>query len=443
MKIRSLALISLPIFLALPSYGQSVANPATPNPATPNAAQSLTLKQAEQLALKNNPRIALAHLLALAQGQVTREVRSAELPTLTGNITAVQPHDSSRITAGLLNNPSVYQRVAGGVTLNQLITDFGRVHNLVSSADFNARAELSTQMATTAEVVLAVDEAFYHALGSQAVLKVATDTVAARQITSDQVDALTSAKLRSTLDLSFANVNLAQAKLLLLDARNAYQSAMANLDSLLGQEQPIPYTLVDQTTEAPSPAPDDPEPLVALAFQSRPDLLSLNQQFTAARKFSVAEHDLWKPTISALGTVGGTPVRTDQITSPWYGAVGVNVNVPLFNGFLYSARSKEADLRASASDQKVNELRQVIARDVRTTVLQAQSNFQRIAVTQQLVDQANSAFDLAQVRYKIGLSSIVELSQAQLAQTEAQIEFANARYAYQSSLAAIRYQTGQ
>ena len=145
--------------------------------------------------------------------------------------------------------------------------------------------------------------------------------------------------------------------------------------------------------------------------------LSLDQQFAAAKKFSAAEHDLWRPTISALGTVGGTPVRADQITSSWFGAVGVNMSVPLFNGFLYSARAKEADLRASAADQQVRELRLIIARDVRTTILQAQSNFLRITVTQQLVEQANSAFDLAQTRYKIGLSSIVELSQAQLAQT--------------------------
>jgi outer membrane protein len=433
---KSIRFAALILSLALPLSAQ------TPAPSSPTN-QPLTLAQAEQLALRNNPQIAVARLLALAQGQVTREVRSDELPTLTGNLTAVQPHEGSRIAAGGLNNPIVYQRAAGGVTLRQMITDFGRTRNLVNSADLRAKAEQSAQAATAADITIAVDQAFYRALGSQAVLKVATDTVAARQTTSDQVSALTSAKLKSTLDLSFANVNLAQAKLLLLDAQNANQDAMATLNALLGNEQPVAYTLVDETPETPAPAPQDAEPLVAQAFQQRPDLLSLNQQLAAAKKFRSAEHDLWRPTVSALGTVGGTPVRADQITSPWFGAVGVNVSVPLFNGFLYSARAKEADLRTSAADQQVRALRQTIARDVRTTVLQAQSNFERIAVTQQLVAQANSAFDLAQTRYKIGLSSIVELSQAELAQTEAEIDYASARYAYQGSLAAIRYQTGQ
>ncbi len=432
----------LAMLLALPLAAQ------TPNATTsqPNAAPvgpPMTLAQAEQMALQNNPRIAVARLLALAEGQVTREVRSAELPTLTGNFTAVDSHQGSRITAGALNNPVVYQRAAGGVTLSQLITDFGRVRNLVSSASLRAQAEASAQAATTADVTIAVDQAFYRALGSEAVLRVAQETVSARQTTSDQVNALTGAKLRSTLDLSFANVNLAQAKLLLLDAQNENQNAMAALNALLGQEGPAAFTLVDENPSAAAPAPDDPEPLVNLAFQARPDLLSLNQQFAAAKKFSAAEHDLFRPTISALGTAGGTPVRADEITSSWFGAVGVNMSIPIFNGFLYSARAKEADLRASAADQQVRQLREIIARDVRTIVLQAQSNFQRIAVTQQLLDQANEALDLAQVRYQIGLSSIVELSQAQLAQTGALIDYANARYAYQGSLAAIRYQTAQ
>ncbi len=409
----------------------------------PNPAQTLTLTQAEQTALKNNPRIAVSKLLALAQGQVVREVRAAELPTISGNLTAVDSHAGSRITAGALNNPVVYERAAGGVTVSQLITDFGRTHNLVGSADLRAKAEQSTQAATSADVILAVDQAYYRALGSQAVLQVARQTVSDRQTTSDQVNALTGAKLKSSLDLSFANVNLSEARLLLLDAQNANVDAMTTLNALLGEERPQTDTLVDETPSSPPTPPNDAEPLVEQAFLARPDLIALNMEAASAKKFSSAEHDLHRPTIEALGTAGGTPVRSDQIASSWFGAVGANVSIPIFNGSLYSARAREADLRASAAEQQVRELRDNIARDVRATVLRAQSNFQRIALTQQLLDQASSAFDLAQTRYKFGLSSIVELSQAQLAQTEAQIDYATARYSYQGSLSTLRFQTGQ
>ena len=465
------AALSLTLCCALASSAQMRSAPTAPVPATsqqpaapgqtPSASQSqtpppnapppiagagsvrLTLADAEKLALKNNPRIATGRLLALAQNQVTREVRSVEMPTATGNLTAVDAHPGGRITAGSLNNPVLYQRAAGGITLSQLITDFGRTHNLVGSAEFRTRAEASAADATAADITVAVDLAFYRALGAQSVLNVANQTVKARQTTVDQISALANAKLRSTLDLSFANVALAQAKLLLLNAQNQSQGAMATLNALLGEQSAPNFVLVEDTTTAPPPPPADPEPLVGVALTHRPDLLALNDQAQAAAKFSSAEHDLYRPTLSALGTTGGAPIRADQITSSWYGAVGVNLSIPVFNGFLFSARAKEADLRSEAAQQQVRDLRDAIARDVRTTVLQAQSNFQRIAVAQQLLDQANSALDLAQTRYNLGLSSIVELSQAQLQQTQAQIDLADARYAYAGSLASIRFQTAQ
>jgi outer membrane protein len=410
-----------------------------PQPAGP----TLTIAQAEQMALRNNPNISVARLLALAQAQVTREVRSAELPMATGNLTAVDSHDNTRITAGMLNNPSVYNRAAGGLNVSQLITDFGRTHNLVLSAESNAKAELEHERATELDITLTVDQAFYQALTAQAVLKVAHQTLNQRQATADQVGALTKAKIRSDLDRSFADVQSSQAEELLLDAQNSAQAAMATLNDVLGSEQDQQYTLVDETNGNPPTAPSDPEALVAAAFSARPDLAAMNDQFLAARQYSTAERDLWLPTVSAVAAVGGTPIRADQIQSSWYGAAGANMSIPVFNGFLFNADAKDAKLRAQAAQQNVRNLRDVIARDVRTAVLNAQTAYQRIGVTKQLLDQSNLALDLATARYKIGLSGIVEISQAQLNQTQAEIDNTNARYAYETALAVVRYEIGQ
>jgi outer membrane protein len=395
------------------------------------------------MAIAHNPNISVARLLALAQAQVTREVRSGELPTATGSLTAVGAHENSRITAGLINNPSIYDRAAGGLTVTQLITDFGRTHNLVRSAQSNAKAQLENERATELDITLTVDQAFYQALTSQAVLKVAEGTVNQRLATADQVGALAKQKLRSSLDLSFANVQLSQAKLLLLDAQNSAADAMASLNTVLGSEQDVQYALVDETTASPDPAPQDAEALLQTALSARPDLAALNDNYTAARQFSTAERELWMPTVSALAAAGATPVRADQIQSSWYGAAGANINIPVFNGFLFNARAQEAKLRANAAGEQVRNLRDVIARDLRTAVLNAQNAFQRIGVTQEMLNESNMALDLSQARYKIGLSGIVELTQAQLAQTQAEIAYANARYAYQTALAVVRFQTGQ
>jgi outer membrane protein len=160
----------------------------------------------------------------------------------------------------------------------------------------------------------------------------------------------------------------------------------------------------------------------------------------SAQKFQKAERDLIFPDIRALGAVGDTPVRNPVISS-WYGAVGVNVDIPIFNGFLFSARAHEAALRAQAAQERLRDIRASIARDVRTSWLNAKTAYDRLAVSQPLLDQANLALNLSQARYKLGLGSIVELSQAQLQQTQVQISSVAAGYDYRLALAVLQYQT--
>ena len=399
----------------------------------------LSLKDAQALALKNNPVISVARLTALASQQVTRQVRSNLWPTVTANLTAVDADPGSRITAGALSNSAIYQRAAAGATVNQLLTDFGRTTNLISSASLAAKAENQNAIATKEQILLAVDQAFYNALQSHAILTVAQQTVSDRQTVADQVGALFKNKLKSELDFSFANVNLAQAKLLLLDAQNNENASLASLSAVLGFPSLQNFQLAEDTT-ATSPPQSNVDDLISTALMVRPEILSLQFQSESAKKFQTAERDLLLPDIRALGAAGDTPVR-NPILSSTYWAVGVNVEIPIFNGFLFTAREREAALKTQATQERLRDLRDRISRDVRTSWLNATTAFDRLAVTQQLLEQANLALNLAQARYKLGLGSIVELSQAQLQQTQAQISDAQAGYDYRLALAVLQYQT--
>jgi outer membrane protein len=398
----------------------------------------LTVQDAEALALRNNPQISVFRLLAMASQQVTREVKSNYYPTAYGSLTAVEPKDGSRIAAGNLNNPIIYERFAYGVTLAQMITDFGRTNNLVATAALRSKAADMNALATAAQIRLAVDQAFYNALQANAELKVAEQTVSARQLVSDQITTLFNNKLKSQLDVSFANANLAQAKLLLLDAQNNYQAALSALSAVLGYPTQQQFDLVDTASQLTPPA-DAVSQLVDQAFSNRPEIAAQDYELQASQRFQKAERDLLLPDIRALGTVGQVPTGAPQLDT-WYGAVGVNVNIPIFNGFLYPARSRETAIRAQAEQERLRDLKDRIANDVRTTWLNTQTAYQRISVTQQFVDQTNLAVDLSQTRYNLGLGSIVELSQAQLQQTEAQIQFAAAKYQYQIQQAVLRFQ---
>ena len=416
---------------------ETTAGRTTPPP--PPIVLRLAIKDAEATALKNNPAISVARLNALASEQVVREVRSSFWPQAYANLTAVDARNNSRITAGALNNPIIYTRAAGGGTVSQLITDFGHTSNLLASARLQARADEQSAAATKEDVLAAVDRAFYNAQQTHAVLRVAEQTVASRQLLADQVSALTKSQLKSELDLSFANVNLAQAKLLYLDALNNDKAAMASLSAILGYPTLETFELLGQS-ESLAPPPADVERLIAEAFAKRPEILALEFESESAEKLHLADRDQMFPTISALAAYGDSPIRDDRVYGP-YGAVGVNLQIPVFNGFLYSARSHEAEIRAQAARQQLVDLRNRISRDVRTAWLTASTAFDRVNVSQQLLAQANLALDLAQTRYKLGLSSIVELSQAQLQQTQAEIGSAQAEYEYRLALAMLKYQT--
>jgi outer membrane protein len=403
----------------------------------------LTRQQAEQIALSNNPRVRISQLIARIQHQAVRERRADELPNLFGNLTAVEANEGSRLSSGYLTASTLLEHAGMGVQLSQLITDFGHTRNLVASAQLQEKARIADAEASRQDIVLATDQVFFAVIEAQETLQVALQTVSARQTLTDQVSALTSSKLRSDLDLSFAQVNLSQAKLLQLNAQNNLDAAKAALSAVLGYDRQMNFQLVDDDKESLPPLPASSEALIAQAMQNRPDLQSLQFNELAARKFSKAQHEQLLPTISALGVAGDTPVGSSQyFNSNWYGAVGGNVSIPIFNGFRFSAQASQAALQAQAATEQTRTLRELVVRDVQTAWLNANTALQRVTVTAELLKQANTALDLAKTRYDLGLSSIVELSQAELQQTEAAIGNANARSQYNFAIATINFQTG-
>ncbi|HEY6442888.1 MAG TPA: TolC family protein [Candidatus Acidoferrales bacterium] len=421
-----------------------------PSPASAQAAapQKLSLQEAEQIAIQNHPRIqAAVNLAAVAKAQVT-QARSAYYPLAYGSATGAEAENNSRIAAGNLNSPRIFDKYANGFAVDQLVTDFGRTHELVKSSNLHAQAQQENVVTSREDVLLGVDQAYFAVLRSQAVLTVAQETVKERQLVSDQVTALEQNKIKSGLDVSFADVALAQAQLLLIQSQNDVDASYAQLSAALGYGDQMTF----QLTEEPLPPapPMDFQNILQQAIKNRPELISLRLDVSAAHAYATAERDLWFPTISAAGAAGLTPVvgqggltsSTLSSLAPRYAAAGFNVNIPIFNGHLFGALRNEATSRARAEDQNLRDLQDQVVRDVRMAWLNANSAYQRLSVTDKLLAQANQALDLATSRYKLGLSSIVELSEAQLNQTQAQITQAGAKYDYEGQVSLLKYQTG-
>jgi outer membrane protein len=415
------------------------------------AAPPLTLQEARQTALANRPLLRARQLTAQSAQQVTAQVQSIRYPQVIASATAataerettvVDGKDTkldSRIAAGGLNNPIVLRRDAAGVVVSQLITDFGRTSHLIESAKLGEASQQQQVNATRAQVVLDVDFAYYGVLEAQSVLRVAQKTVDARQVILDRIAALAKNKMKSELDVRFAQVNLDEARLLLLRAQNAVDAAFSRLSTALGYREARRFVLADRTATAA--ALGELDPLLQQAMAARPELASLRADRDAADRFAKAQGALRYPTISAFGAAGVVPIGDDRFASP-YGAIGVNLNIAVFDGGKITALQREATLRALSAAENLSEAENNVVNAVRVAWLNAKAALENIGITEHLLEAAQQALKLAESRYNLGITSIVELNQAQLSAIDAEIAFSRATYQYLSARSALDFQVG-
>jgi outer membrane protein len=411
----------------------------------------LALADAQQLALANRPALRARALGAQAAGQAAAQAESARWPQVYGNLTAATAYQEetlqngrevkldTRIAAGGLNNPTVFRRDAAGIAVSQLITDFGRTSSLVRSARLNETAQQQQVNATRAQVLLEVTDGYYAVLQSQAVLRVAQKTVEARAAMQARIAALARSRMKSELDVRFAEVNLGEARLLLSRAQNAVDAGFARLSAALGYRETRRFQLQDQS---PDQAPLDAlAALTRAALAARPELASLRAEQQSAEQYAQAQKALRYPTVNAYAAGGVVPSGDPRFPDN-YGAIGVNVNLALFDGGKITALQREAQLRARAAAENLSEAENSVVQGVQVAWLNARAAWENIAITQALLEAAQQALRLAESRYNLGLTAIVELNQAQLSAVDAEIAWSRAKYDYLSARNALAFQVG-
>jgi outer membrane protein len=425
-----------------------------PTHAAPSDGNTLTLDDAKRLALENSPVLrAESENVGIAQSVVT-EARANYLPAISTNITAAGAKSygtrndaiasstlQPRVTAGALNASTVLDRAAAGVTVSQLLTDFGRTGNLVEGAKASLSAAQNSLEDRRQRVLLQVTEDYYRALEAQSTLQVTRKTLDDRKALFDQISLLQKNKLRSELDVNFSGVNLEQAKLLVLEAQNAVDASIAQLADTIGLQKARFSSLADDDGAVQTPVADA-DPLIQEALSDRPELKSLHDQVLAAEKNAKAERALSYPVLSAVGAAGTTPYGDDRIGEN-YAAGGVNLNIPMFEGGRLNAQYREAVFKAQQTQDVLNTAEIGIARDVRIAWLNATAGYKSLDVSEKLRATADSALELAESRYHLGLSSIVELNAAQLNAIDADISAVRARYEYKIAQARLSFQLGK
>jgi outer membrane protein len=428
------AIIVLPVWVSA-IQAQTAAPPASSD-------QVLTMAEAEATAMTNQPRMLAAQERARASAQQIRGARSEYFPTVAFNATGAQVADTGTATAaGNITTSSISDRFAYGGNLTQLVTDFGRTQALTARARDNAEAEADLATLTRAQVRLNVREAYYQVLGAEAVLRAAQAAQTNRELLARQLSALAQSELRSTLDVQFATVLVNQAELAVVRAKSTVAQQRAHLATAMGLSQPVTTKLSDipPVSEALNPLQDG---LLQQAQTQRADLRAAEAQQRAAQQFAVAQRRLSYPKLNVLAAAGEIPYH-DHTLHDNYAAAGFNLSIPIFDGGLFSAERSEAAHAATASAYDALQLRLEVSEQVRDAWYRANEAYQSLEVTTRLVNETRQALHLAQDRYDAGLGSIVELNEAQLSETSAEIDAAAATYTYMSRRAELNFATGQ
>jgi outer membrane protein len=408
---------------------------------TVDRSEIISLERAHEMALLNAPNVTLAQLGALIALDQVSIARAGYLPNVTANVTMARAaSDNTRLAAGALNNPSVYDREAGGVTVTQLITDFGRTTGQIDAVRMHAWAEGKRSQATIDQILMEVDLLYYRTLQSQARVAVANQTVANRQVIVDRVGGLVANKLKSELDLSFANVTLEEGRMLQAQVSNELTTNQLTLAALLGFDAPQPFQLMDQPV-TPPPADGSVATAVAQALGGNPIISRLRLEVSSALRAYDSARALDYPTLNAIGAAGYI-VDHDPRLANSYAAGALNLSIPLYSGNAIASQQHEASVRIEMARAALRAAEDELSRDVRVALAGTTYTYARLDMAKKLMTQAALSYDLAKSRFDLGLTSIVDLNQADLNRTDAAMTESTAKQEYLIKVAILNNRLG-
>lgn len=417
----------------------------------PSKGAFLGYESAIRIGLDRHPLLRRSKETALAAEAVTDQAAARYYPEL--NAYAIQTGGTVRPlsafnVAGAQNKPTSYVESAG-FRADQLIYDFGQTaHKVLAERAGQEAAEKDIQT-HKATVILRVQQAYIHCLRQKRLVEIAEETVRERGVLRDQIAILYKRELKSKLDLDFISVELRNAEIQLLQAKNELRAAFAGLNNAMGVRGSEDYTLEDLPATSASSSTLDT--LITQALDDRPELLGTADRIKQADERLSSAQALNFPTIAAQGMSGvihfsDAPLNQYAGSHPgqtnlWWGA-GAMVSVPIFTGFLIDNRVAEARQQKYKAEQRKVDLSNRIALEVTEAYLTLQTARQQITVEEMEVESARSALTLAKERYRLGLSSIVDVTTATTALLVSEVRLSEARYAVQVGIAAVAFATG-
>jgi len=409
----------------------------------------LSLDEATRITWENQPQIRQARANTAAAEARADEARAPLLPQLYG-VSYTYERTTSNFTPhpgysqGLFPPTSYswtsYNYYNFNGTLSQLIWDFGQTLDAWRSAKVKATSQLDSERYTDLQVLLTTRTAYFTARANKDLVTVAQETLTNQQAHLRQTEGFVQVGTQPEIALAQSRYNVANAQVQLIQAQNNYVTAKAQLNQAMGVEGATDYDVGNETFPAVPGEDETTNSLLAKALAHRPDMRSDEEQIEAQRlTVSSVKGGYWpslflEANFYNTGTDAGTNWNWNlQATATWN----------IFQGGLTVATQREQEADLVALYAQADLLRQQVRLDVEQARLSVRAAKATLAAADDALTNARELLRLAEGRYTVGIGNIIELSDAQVAETSAAAQKVQADYSLASARAQLLRALGE
>ncbi len=407
---------------------------------------TLTLDEALSLARRKTVDLALARLDLAEFHSRYRQAIGNMLPdaVLSGSYTRNFIHPVAFFSGGKLE-AAIDNAFDAAVDVQQPLYTGGKVFSGIRAANYALGAQEKRVQNTEDDVIFSVKSLFYNALLSSATAVIEEDNLSSAQDHLGTIQSRYSQGLDSDLTVRRQKVEVANARAVLIGAKNTHEMALISLQEILTLDVDRPLR-VSGTLDAPRDVGPSYEAVSRLAVERHPGLQAARQQVQFNDQLTAIAAADWKPQLALFGHYEWmaqandfSPTAVERGTSF---AGGLRLNYPLFTGGDRLERVRQARINKNRAQAEEDRLERAVRVDVRRQWLNIAEALERARSQEEAIDQARRALGATETRYKAGRASQLELNDTTFALNRVRTLYIQAAYDYWVGWAALEKAAG-
>lgn len=405
--------------------------------------QSLGLEELVKIALENNPQLQVAKSKMLGNEGVVTQARSGYLPHVKFDGDVGRQH----VAADDLHEVDEDSVIHTGLSVSQLIVDFGNTLGAISASTLQLQAAQADYQQMGSEIVLLVKSHYYKYLEKGLLITVAEEQVDNYRKHLTRAEVYLKHGTRSSIDVSNAKVELSNSKLFLRRRQYDQKVALLELEKIIGvRPNSGEYTVhvekmkVEDLTQQLPPLPPSLETLLVLAAEQRPDLKSAQKLIASANAEVKSVKGRYWPSVSAIASTHNFETDIVELRDSWQ--VGVGLSWDLFSGLNTDGEMAEARASVRRFQEELRDIELTANLEVNASYLRADEQRGNYFLAVEIDQLAEEYMRLADERYKNGLGDVIEYNDAQLRLSEARSNLIVTYINYLTALARVEKAIG-